>query len=458
MQQYQDYQSLLDQYSRKYASTVYPNKRRNQRRPLQIVLRVLLAIFIMLLLGILALAAYGFALQHKLSDGGQIVQELAQTLEKPKAPQDPFYMLLLGTDGRSWDKLYRSDTILLARVDPDKKQVTLISIPRDTPIKIEGHGTQKINAAYEFGGPRGAVEAVSDFAGVPITHYMEVDFNGFKDIVDSIGGVHINVPVAINDKNAGNAVLEPGPQVLNGEQALTFTRSRKFPDGDFSRMRHQRMFVEALAKEITSNSNPAETVSTLNSISNMVKTDMSITELLGLISDFRNFESENLYSATVPSEAETVGGVAYVVPDIEAWKEMMKKVDAGLDPGEGSLESSLEAAEKANTVRKNMHIQKLSANSETSVIVKNAANISGAATVCRNLLKDAGYKVKNYGDAKNKNHAETVIYYKEGYRDAALRISNGLSLGTLKPAQESSDIEFNADILVIIGKDWAKVD
>lgn len=459
MNQYQDYESMLEEYSRKNASTIYPDKRKRSTSGIRIGLAVLMVVLTLLVVGLLVLAAYAMTLQNKLSDNGQITQQLAQTLEKPKAPQDPFYMLLLGTDGRSWDKHYRSDTILLARVDPDNKKVTLISIPRDTPIKIEGHGTQKINAAYEFGGPKGAVEAVSDFAGVPITHYLEVDFNGFKDIVDAVGGVHIDVPVRINDKDAGNVVIEKGPQVLNGEEALTFTRSRKFIDGDFTRMRHQRMFIEALAKEITNNLNPAEAVSTLNSVSNMVKTDMRLSELIGLVNDFRGFKSENLYSATVPSEAETIHGVAYVVPDLEAWDEMMKKVRAGEDPSEGTLESSLEAAEKSNGARERMHITKLAENKETSIIIRNATNISGAATTMRNVVKEAGFQVNNYGDADKKGQTQTIIYYKPGSEDAARRISEGLSLGQIKEVTgNNSEPQFNADILVIIGTDWAKLD
>ncbi|CDD78428.1 cell envelope-related function transcriptional attenuator common domain protein [Cryptobacterium sp. CAG:338] len=99
---------------------------------------------------------------------------------------------------------------ILARVDPKEKEVTLISIPRDTQVDIPGHGTQKINAAYAFGGASLAVDTVSELAGVPISHYAEIDFDGFKAVVDALGGIEVDVPMEINDDMAGGHV-DAGP-------------------------------------------------------------------------------------------------------------------------------------------------------------------------------------------------------------------------------------------------------
>ena len=137
------------------------------------------------------------------------------------ASGDPFYMVLIGVDkdqarvegseyGAS-ESAYRTDTILLARVDPTEKQVTLVSIHRDTLIDFGSYGKQKINAAYSIGAERqeageqgvsGAsytVETISKFAGVPIAHYAEIDFDQFISVVDAIGGIEVNVPVDVYD-------------------------------------------------------------------------------------------------------------------------------------------------------------------------------------------------------------------------------------------------------------------
>lgn len=113
-----------------------------------------------------------------------------------------FYMLVLGSDARVNDATSRSDVMILLRVDPTKGKITMVSIPRDTKVEIEGHGTQKINAAYAFGGAAGAVTAVSQFAGVPISHYAEVHFDELEQLVDDLGGVWVDVPVSNNQTGA----------------------------------------------------------------------------------------------------------------------------------------------------------------------------------------------------------------------------------------------------------------
>ena len=140
-------------------------------------------------------------------------------------------MLLMGTD-KSEDRdasgefgdAYRSDSMMLARIDPQQKKVTLVSIERDTLVDIDGYGINKINAAYALGGPSLAVKTVSEFAGVPISHYAEINFDGFKAVVDALGGVDVNVSIDIDDPEAGGS-LSAGEQAINGDQALILCRS-----------------------------------------------------------------------------------------------------------------------------------------------------------------------------------------------------------------------------------------
>ena len=162
-------------------------------------------------------------------------------------------MLLIGADksqdrdesGEYW-RFNTEPSMILARVDPKEKEVTLISIPRDTQVDIPGHGTQKINAAYAFGGASLAVDTVSELAGVPISHYAEIDFDGFKAVVDALGGIEVDVPMEINDDMAGGHV-DAGLQTLNGEQALILCRSRHNYDdignGDAIRAANQRLVL-----------------------------------------------------------------------------------------------------------------------------------------------------------------------------------------------------------------------
>ncbi|WP_278980615.1 LCP family protein, partial [Adlercreutzia equolifaciens] len=151
-------------------------------------------------------------------------KELGEQLAPAKA-DGSYYVGIFGSDARKGETASRSDVTMLARIDPEAGVVDLISVPRDTMIDIEGHGTQKINAAYAFGGPSEAVKTLSTFAGVPITHYVEVHFEELKDVVNELGGIQVNVPESFYSDTSGIS-LEAGEQTLDGDQALAFARER----------------------------------------------------------------------------------------------------------------------------------------------------------------------------------------------------------------------------------------
>jgi anionic cell wall polymer biosynthesis LytR-Cps2A-Psr (LCP) family protein len=114
-------------------------------------------------------------------------------------PLTPYYVLALGSDAREGDTVSRTDTMILCRIDPLAAKVTMVSIPRDTMVQIDGHGTQKINAAYAFGGAAGAVKAVKSLTGASVNHVALVHFDGIEALVNALGGVTVDVPVDVND-------------------------------------------------------------------------------------------------------------------------------------------------------------------------------------------------------------------------------------------------------------------
>ncbi|WP_084337752.1 LCP family protein [Actinomadura oligospora] len=128
---------------------------------------------------------------------------------------------------------------------------TLVSLPRDSYLPIPGHGSNKLNAAFAFGGPKLLVQTVEQATGVRVDHYAEIGFGGFVGVVDAIGGVNICVKDAIKDHKAG-LDLKPGCQDLDGKTALGYVRTRKFARADLERVEHQRQFFGALMKKATS--------------------------------------------------------------------------------------------------------------------------------------------------------------------------------------------------------------
>ena len=313
-------------------------ERARQRRRGRVVRRgILVGILGVLLVGVVAAGAWVTNLMSRLNDGEVITSDLLATLVDSDVAREPFYMLLLGTDGRPGEDTYRTDSIILARIDPTEKQVTLISVPRDTRYVYQG-STVKINAVFSYGGADDMVEAVNDLCGVEISEYAEINFDGMKALVDAVGGIDIYVPEGdeVDDPEAGPVAIESGQQHMDGEAALTFSRARhQFADGDYTRMRHQRMVLGALAEKILNNLDIATVPALMNQLADMVKTSLQVSDIVALINAMRGMDVNSMYSANIPSWAGQdtyINGQSFVFVYEDALEEMMERVDAGEDP------------------------------------------------------------------------------------------------------------------------------
>lgn len=310
-------------------------KKKKSKLP-KILITVFAVLFALVVCAGIALALWVNSLNESMGfeDEAQ-KQELMRVLAPSNDGQNAqessaFYMLILGSDAREGDGASRADVTMLCRIDPDTATVDLVSIPRDTMVEIDGYGTQKINAAYSFGGAAGAVETVSQFAGVDISHYAEVHFEELESVVDELGGIWVNVPEAFQ---AGNISFDAGEQKLNGEQALAFARERhNVSGGDFGRAQAQRIIVQAIIKQVL-NTPPAELPSIVGKLASSVSTDYSVTDLVSLAQTFQG-KSLVMYSAVCPSYSLSRDGVSYVATMFDEWRAMMQRVDAGLDPSD----------------------------------------------------------------------------------------------------------------------------
>jgi LCP family protein required for cell wall assembly len=294
-----------------------------------------------------AAAAYSsYRVTSRMAPSKEDAERLSQALDPIPVPvatgtismpaKEPIYILLMGDDRRSGETRARSDTLMLARVDREKKAILLISIPRDTRVTIEGHGTAKINAAYAYGGPALAVKTVQQFTGLPVNHYMEIDFNGLTRAVDVQGGIWIDVDRNIHDEYramAGDGVvsIDKGYQKLNGAQALTYVRSRWFPEGDFVRVLHQRTFLFAFAKQafaLPKSQMPA----LIDAVSQNLVTDMSIADLTSFAKDLKGMSMKNMVGRTVPGRGQTINGGWYLIPDETRTKQLFDYAQRGEVP------------------------------------------------------------------------------------------------------------------------------
>lgn len=329
-------------YSRDSVGSKYSKTRKRTKRRKRWGVVLVLAL-------VLVLGGGGTAYAYLHTVSGNMHQgvddSLLSALVDPAEPEDPFYLLLMGVD-RSQKRekseqyagdTFRSDSMILCRIDPKNMKVTMVSLHRDTVIDMGDYGYQKLNAAHAFGGPGYAVKCVSELAGVPISHYAEIDFDGFKEAVDALGGIEVNVPIEINDSHTGH--LDAGKQKLNGKQALILCRSRHsyddYGDGDRFRAANQRMVLSAVAKKLLHSSVPTMT-RTIKAMSKYIVTDMDVTDIVSLAISMRGLDTDSdIYTAMEPTYADHAadgGWYEYVIED--SWQYMMERVDAGLPPTE----------------------------------------------------------------------------------------------------------------------------
>ena len=328
------------QYSR--SNPTYQKKNRKRSRGKKIAIAVL-AVVLIAFLGVGTAAALWVNNVNQTLTKGQKsdteLDEINDALVKTTSFDEPFYMMLIGSDARADDESMgaRSDTNIVVRVDPTTNSAALISIPRDTMINIDGYGYCKFNAAYSYGGAAGAIKEASELLGVDISHYAEVDFDSLIGLVDAVGGVDVTVDTRINDPDADGSVIgqkkiiiEAGEQHMDGETALVFARSRAYVDGDFTRTANQRKLIMALADKILSM--PVTSLpGIVQTAASSITTDMSVMDLYSLATQFQDGGDLTITSCMVPSITGNYKGASYVFCDESALSTMMETIEAGGD-------------------------------------------------------------------------------------------------------------------------------
>ena len=237
-------------------------------------------------------------------------------------------IVVMGCDIRK-DDVGRSDTLFVVMLDKSKKNAALLSVPRDTRVKIKGHGWDKVNAAFAYGGHKLTQETVQDFLGIKLNNYVVVDFQGFKGLVDAVGGVDINVEKRMYyyDPYANFEIdLRPGKQHLDGKTAMQYVRYRD-EEGDIGRIRRQQKFMMALYQQIASKNIIAKVPGVTKQIMSMVKTDLSLKEMVELGNVMRDMmEKDGLKMSMVPGEPKYIDGISYWIPDIPKLRQQMAEM------------------------------------------------------------------------------------------------------------------------------------
>jgi LCP family protein required for cell wall assembly len=415
---------------------------------------------------------FGYKLYHTqkkvLAGGGKAVSVCTDNVDVSQLGREGdsrINILLLGIGGPGHDGADLTDTIMLASVDPINDKVQLISIPRDFWVHISNDGYQKINAAYVYGKEQSrsksnvgqeqdglasldkTLQPILD--GVNINYHVLLDFSAFKQMVDAVGGITVNVPDTLYDPTVAwenhnsSIVARKGVQQFNGQQALLYSRSRE-TTSDFDRAMRQRLIITALKQKVFSAgtfSNPVRISSLLDSLGQNVYTDFSSTDMRCLYRQMSTIPASSIVSldmVTPPNNLLTTGdmnGLSVVEP-----RDGLFEYDA--------IHSFLHKNLKDGFITKEA----------APIAVYNATNTSGLATKEGDLLKSYGYKVASLANSPNATNpaSTTLVDLSRGqdkYTRHYLESRFGVTAVTKVPGDTGITPPAGAKFVIILGED-----
>lgn len=339
---------------------------------------------------------------------------------------DRINILLLGMGGKKHEGGYLTDTLILASLEPSTKKVAMISIPRDLAVPVEGMGLQKINSinAYaenkESGSGGIAIsQAVSDLLNIPIDYYIRIDFEGFINVIDEIGGVTVEVENSFDDysypvsgreddpnydSRYEHLHIEKGQQDMDGDLALKFARSRHaagIEGSDFARARRQQKIIEAVKDEVISVNmllRPITINNIVNQMQDHVSTNLKVWEMLKLWNTFKDIKNENIINKVLNNSSSGLlvdsvspAGAYVLIPRSGDFSEIQYLVNSVFS--DAPREKKTEVTKEKATVE-----------------VKNGTWINGLASKVALDLEKYGFTIARIGNSSRRNITKSVIY------------------------------------------------
>jgi len=391
----------------------------------------------------------------------QIKKVHAKHLAAAAPPGKPFNILLVGSDSRAFVsnatqvKAFgneasaggeRSDVTMVARFDPAAQTVTVLSIPRDLwvdiPANVSGiSGMNRINAAFNSG-PDLLIQTVEQVLGIPINHYMSVDFPGFSGMVNALGGITMDFPTPVKDAYTGLDVTTTGCQAVNGTVALQLVRSRHLyymnsngyweGDGlsDFSRIQRQDAFFRAVMDKLHQSTLDPFTINAFigAAVGNLTIDDtLSKDDLLHIAEDFRNLPSSHLITETLPTIGFVTDGGADVLKEAQPYAQNM--IDAFNQIGVSPAPAATSAASPKAITTPSPTTVPTEVHSQVEVNVLNASAVNGIAHTTAAALSAQGFHVAQIGDATSplpSGGASEILYGPNG-REGAVTLASVLS-------------------------------
>ncbi|RJO61416.1 LytR family transcriptional regulator [candidate division WS5 bacterium] len=407
--------------------------------------RIILSLLVIFLVGGSIAGVKAYMLAQKIFKGEGLpglLGLLGQEKLKGEA-EGRINILLLGMGGENHPGGTLTDTIMVASIKPDTKEVAMLSIPRDLYVEVDGHGEDKINAAHALGEQKGsgegmalAAETVSKTLDIPIHYTVRVDFEGFSKIIDAVDGVDVDVKEDLYDPyypDGGSYYVEAGQHHMNGEEALKYARSRK-TTSDFDRAKRQQQIMGAVkAKVLTADTllNPTKMGEILGALGDHIKTDMQVWEGQRLAQMFKDVDQGKIISRVLDNsdDGPLVSSNAYGA--------------YVLLPRSGNFE-------EVQNIAKNIFTNSNLWDEAAKVQVQNATGSSGQAKKASDRISGMGLKIEDITTSGEIN-SETIIYdYTNGAKPKTIEF---LEKEFCVTAVKKSDPTGMYDITIVVGKD-----
>jgi len=361
-------------------------------------------------------------------------------------------ILLLGVGGEGHSGSFLTDTIMVMSIDPKTKKVAMLSIPRDFYLYVPKEGYNRINTMYyageknkvNGGGLAMSKKVVSDLLDINIHYATMIDFTGFKDIVDTLGGVTINVDKNLVDTtyptpSGGYQTLrvKKGVQNMNGEAALKYSRSRH-STSDFDRAARQQKVIMAIkekAFKMETILNPTKVAGLIDALGNHLKTDIQLWEIQRLVEISRDIDTSKIVSKVINGEeglvtTTSINGMSVVVPKTGDYSEIRKFAHE-------------------------LFVDSFLTDENATVEVLNGSSNKNAVKKVSSLLKSYNYNIKNTANAETLNYTRTIIYDNtKGKKPYTLEFLKKRLVKLGMNPEIKKDSSYDSEIVIVIGSDY----
>jgi len=367
----------------------------------------------------LAAALVGAGAGYLMLVGRDPVRDAHALLDPPFGGKEQVNILVVGVDSDREPR--RSDTLLVGTVDLASRYAAMLSIPRDLRVEIPGHDTEKINAAYALGGVDLVRQTVTQRFGVPVDYTLKITIPALVQLVDAMGGVDIDVDRRMVYKDRSQKLdinLQPGPQHLNGYQAMGYVRFRHDTMGDLKRIERQQDFIRQVAAQATAPARWPRLPRLIDIVLKNVDTDLTLKDLMALAQFVRDSDPGSIKTATLPGAPLDLHGVSYLDPD---WTGIAAVVQEVLYRKGGLVE------------------------------VVHAPGLETAGQEVARQLESDGFRVAGVAPAEHAVERTLVVSHRN-YEDGAGRVRRLLRCALEHSRQGATP---DIDITVLLGPDYA---